>query len=388
MTNAIKRSLVKIKVAGIPVAVHWSFLLLLLWIAVSAWRAGGGLTGILLSVAFTVAIFICIALHELGHALAARRFDIVTSDITLYPIGGIAHLSRIPEAPAQELAVAVAGPLVNLVLGAVFHIGAWLTTDANLLANFATEGLKPSTFIVFLATANFSLAVFNLIPAFPMDGGRVLRALLAFRMSRVKATSIAASVGQVMAFFMAVAGILYGQPFLVLIGLFVFWGAAVEAQAVKNNDLLKSFTVNDAIRTHYLVLHPGDTVERAVSALLKGNDTEFVVLDDEQVAGILTRSDIIRAISSGQGMTIQVSRIMRREFLTIESTARLTAAQSLLAESGQTLLPVIDKGQLRGIIDAENILEMIMLRAALNEKQAVTSIPPSRPGHDDDRAAA
>jgi Zn-dependent protease len=218
------------RVAGIAVQVHWTFLLLLGWVALMHTRAGGGLADALRGVALTLAVFACVVLHEYGHALTARRYGIGTRDITLLPIGGVARLVRMPEDPRQELLVAAAGPAVNVMLAAAF---------AAVLAG--TGGRVPITgvtlfgsrFLEQLMWINVVLVIFNLLPAFPMDGGRVLRALLALRMPYLKATRWAAAAGQTMAVALGFAGIVLPSPFMVLIALFVFSGARAEARMVE-----------------------------------------------------------------------------------------------------------------------------------------------------------
>lgn len=365
-------------VAGIPVSVHWTFLLLLLWVAINTWRNGGGISGVVVSLAFVIVIFACVTLHELGHALAARRYGIITRDITLLPIGGLARLDRIPEDPKQELVVALAGPAVNVVIGSVLYLLAILTSDENILANFATEGLKASTFLTAVAYTNLFLALFNLLPAFPMDGGRVFRALLSFAMSRVKATNIAANVGKLVSIGFAAYGLLVGQPFLLLIALFVFFGAGMEAKHVEDNAVLSGLRVADALRTRFAALSTDVTLGEAVSELLRGGDTDFIVMDNGKVEGILTRTHIVEAMSKGAQAETAAGLVMQVSFISVSTNTGLSEARQKLAESGQNILPVIDNGELRGIIDAENILEMIMLRSAAAAAPHESSWQPAR----------
>ena len=209
---------------GIGVYVHASFLLIVAWVALGQMGAGGGLGAVLGSVVFLLAIFACVVLHELGHALAARRYGIRTRDIILLPIGGVARLERMPEKPEQELVVAIAGPLVNVGIAAA--LGAWLTLTGAVVPG-ASVGLTGGAFLERLLVVNLGLVVFNLLPAFPMDGGRVLRALLAMRLGLLRATRIAGTVGKVMAGLFAVLGLFF-NPFLLLIALFIWTGATQE----------------------------------------------------------------------------------------------------------------------------------------------------------------
>jgi Zn-dependent protease len=218
------------RVAGIVVQVHWTFLLLIGWVVLMHTRAGGGVGDALRGVALTLAVFVCVVLHEFGHALTARRFGIGTRDITLLPIGGLARLARMPDDPRQELAVAAAGPAVNVVL-ALGIAGVLLVTGRYVPVTDVT--LMGSRFLDQLLMINVVLVVFNLLPAFPMDGGRVLRALLALRLPYLRATRWAAYTGQTIAVALGFAGVTLRSPFLVLIALFVFSGARAEARMVE-----------------------------------------------------------------------------------------------------------------------------------------------------------
>lgn len=204
--------------AGIDVRVHATFALLFAWFGLTAWSRTGTLSGVAVGFATIVLLFLCVLLHEYGHALTARRYGIATRDITLLPIGGVAMLERMPEDPRQEIVVALAGPAVNVAIAAV-------------LAGLAALDVRlPGGMVETLLAANLMLAAFNLLPAFPMDGGRVLRALLAMRFERLAATRAAVRIGQVLALGLGVAGF-FGSPLLILIGVFVWFGAQAELAA-------------------------------------------------------------------------------------------------------------------------------------------------------------
>lgn len=226
-------------VSGIGIYVHWSFWLLPVWILLTG--SAGGLAGALASVGFVLAIFGCVILHELGHALMARRFHVGTHDITLYPIGGVARLERIPTRPSQELAIAVAGPAVNVVIAGILFA-------VLLPLGIGTQGLvfdlAGGAFLVSLFAVNVALVVFNMLPAFPMDGGRVLRAFLAMNMPYQRATEIAVRVGQGVAIAFGVIG-LFGSPTLILIAVFVFLAAQAELMAVKQRLAQEAWTSGD-----------------------------------------------------------------------------------------------------------------------------------------------
>src|SRR4051812_6245211 len=262
------------RVAGIEVRIHVTFLLLLAFFAYTGYAHDQTAAGALASVVRVLALFGCVLLHEFGHALAAARYGIKTPDITLLPIGGVARLQRMPDRPLQELVVAIAGPLVNVVIAAALFAG------LGLRARFGfTDIENPTTGLLqWLALVNVALVVFNLIPAFPMDGGRVLRALLATRFNYARATRIAARVGQVLAFGFGALALMNGNMLLILIAIFVYFGAGQEAAAAQMRDLARGVAVSEAMVTDFRTLGAGDTLEHAVEALLRTSQHEFPVI--------------------------------------------------------------------------------------------------------------
>ncbi len=275
------------RIAGIPIYVHWTFLILLAWLVYGHWAAGHDAATTLEGVGFVLAIFGCVVLHELGHALAARRYGVPTADITLLPIGGVARLQRIPEHPVEELVVAVAGPLVNVAIVACCSPSA----SAGRGRRSATSGTPSSSasFLSKLMYVNAFLVCFNLLPAFPMDGGRVLRALLAMKLDYARATRIAASVGQLMAIGFGFFG-LTGSPMLLLIALFVWIGAEGEARMVQERVTLRDIPVRAAMLTDYRILNPSSTLGQAAELLLAGAQQDFPVMGEGQPDRLLTRS--------------------------------------------------------------------------------------------------
>ncbi len=353
------------KVAGIQVFIHWTFLILIGWIVTQNALQGQTVDQILWAVAFLLVIFVCVFLHELGHALAARRYGISTLDITILPIGGLARLENLPEDPKQELVVALAGPAVNLVIaGLLFLIVGLVPFDRE---TFDLTTISGSTFLYTLFSANLILALFNLIPAFPMDGGRVLRALLSFKLSRLKATQIAATVGQILAIFFVIIGLFY-NPVLLLIGFFIFLGAQAEASFTETHSLMYGYRVYDVLMKDYKTLHAEDEITKAVDLLLNGQSTVFLVLEGEEITGTLNKNEIIKALSE-YGKQVRVGGVMNRDVQQVSYSMPLEEAYSQLQQKRVSIMPVTRQGVLEGIIDIENIHEFLMVKNALKSNR-------------------
>jgi len=353
------------KFAGIGVYMHATFLLLLGWVAFVHWQDGRNLGAVISGLAFVLALFVCVVAHEYGHALTARRYGIKTREITLLPIGGVARLERMPDDPRQELWVALAGPAVNVVIaGALFTL--LLVTGG--LVPLDQVGVERGSFLERLMIVNLFLAGFNMLPAFPMDGGRVLRAVLARRMEYTRATQVAANVGQGMAFLFGFAG-LFGNPMLLFIAFFVWIGAAQESTAVQMKYALGGIPVARAMLTDFRTLQPLDSLARAAELILAGSQHDFPVVDGGRVAGVLTRADLIGALSA-QNMKKPVADVMQREFQVADSSDMLEAAMERLQACACRTLPVVHDGRLVGLVTMDNIGEFVLIHAALSGKQA------------------
>lgn len=353
------------EVAGIGVYMHATFLLLIGWVVLSHWMEGASLAATLAGLAFVLVLFGCVVLHEFGHALTAKKYGIKTRDITLLPIGGVARLERMPDIPIQELWVALAGPAVNVVIAAALFL--WLQVTSGL-EPFGQLGVAKGSFAGRLMVVNIFLVVFNMIPAFPMDGGRVLRALLATRMDYTRATNMAASLGQWIAFLFGFIG-LFTNPFLLFIALFVWIGAEQEASMVKMKSALGGIPVRRAMLTEFRTLAPRDLLARAVEFILTGSQQDFPVTDDGHVVGVLTRSDLLRALAQ-QGQGVLVADVMQREFQVVDSTEMLETAFARLEACECHTLPVTRNGQLVGLVTMENVGEFVMIQAALGGRAA------------------
>jgi Zn-dependent protease/predicted transcriptional regulator len=358
-------------IAGIALYIHATFLLLLAWVAISDYQRSQSVTSALTGVVFVLAVFATVVLHELGHALMARRYGIKTQDITLLPIGGVARLERMPREPKQELLVALAGPAVNVLIAGVLYV--WLSVTGGMPAFLdsasLSAGLLDRQFVAQLLAVNVWLVLFNLIPAFPMDGGRVLRAVLAMRgRDYARATETAARVGR---FFALVFGLLgmfvVNNPFLVFIALFVWLGAAGEAAAAQTSVMLDGVPIQRLMMTDVRTLEPGDELSRAVRLILDGFQQDFPVVANGTVQGMLTRTALMKALA-GRGEHARVGDVMDRHF---QSASPLEPAEEVLARlksSGSHSMPVTRDGQLLGVLTMDNVGEYVMVRAALGSR--------------------
>jgi len=347
------------RIAGTDVRIHATFWLLLAFIGLSAGIRGGAASAID-GVVFVVLIFVCVLAHEFGHVLAARRYGIRTRDVMLWPFGGVASLERMPEKPAQELVVALAGPAVNVVIAAVlfFVIGAQF--DMGHLER--VEDVERSL-VGRLAAVNVALVVFNLIPAFPMDGGRVLRALLSMRLGPLRATQVAARVGQALALVMALAGF-FVNPMLILIGIFVFFAAGAEAQSAQLRNFADGLRVGDAMLTEVVTLPESATLADAVDALVATSQKEFPVTDASgRISGVLTRDGLIRGLQ--QETPAGVADVMVRDVPFARLWDPLEEALRRMEATRAPALIVTDaRGDFAGLLTSENIGEMMLVETA------------------------
>lgn len=351
---------------GIDVYVHFTFFLLLVWIAIAQYSRTRNIAEAAIELAFVCLIFLTIVMHEYGHALTARLFGVKTRDITLLPIGGVARLERIPENPGQEFLIAVAGPAVNVVLAALCFValvasGRWGPEAA------ASAGLLQGGLVERLLIVNIALVVFNMIPAFPMDGGRVLRSILAAGMDYARATQIAASIGQFIAVLLGFAGF-FVSPMLFLIALFVWFGASQEARGVATRHRLAGLKARMAMISDFRTVSPADSLESVAQHVLAGFQENFPVLDQGRLVGILTRDGLLKSLEQ-VGSQGSVADVMLREFATARPDEPLNDVVERLQASECRTLPVVDHGQLVGIVTPENVGELLMLRTAANRAE-------------------
>jgi Zn-dependent protease/CBS domain-containing protein len=350
-------------VFGIDLFVHATLLILLLWVAFAHYAQDRTLSSAAGGVAFVIVVFALVVVHEMSHALVARRFGIRTTDITLLPIGGIARLERLPEKPHQELLVALAGPLTNVVIAAALA-GVLMLANVPLVESAASPSRAP--FLTKLLWVNVSLALFNLLPAFPMDGGRALRALLAMRLDHVRATRIASTLGRGVALLIALTGFSIASPILVLIALFIWIAAGAEAAGVEMSVPLASLPIRAAMITDFRSLSPSDTLATAVERLLAGSQHDFPVIDHDAVVGILTRNDLLGGLArSPAGAATPVAAVMSRDVVTADPSESLQRALERLEAQDTPMLPVLREGAVIGLLTMENIAELLMVQGAL-----------------------
>ena len=370
-------SLKLFKVKGIDIKVHLTFVLILIW-AAYRWsvNTGEGLQGAAFGIVATLLLFLTVTLHELGHSFQALKYGVKVRDITLMPMGGLAQMDEIPEDPNKEFRIAIAGPLVNFgIAGLLIGIGALLNARALLPFNELAASLGSvswSGLLAYLTYANLLLGAFNLIPAFPMDGGRVLRSLLARKMNHARATKIAAQIGQGFALLIGLWGFISGSWTLVIIAIFVWMGAGQESQGVQVKHTLGGTTVGQVMTRSPQVLRVNDSLSKAVELTLSTSQADFPVLEwgSNRVAGLLTETDLLGGLQS-LGAGAAAREIMRAKITFASPDELLHDAQQKMLVNRLRALPVLDaKGELLGLLTVNDINEAYRLMS-INPKLAV-----------------
>jgi len=346
------------RIFGINLRIHLTFFLLLLFVFASAYSERGFNAGVM-SALFICAIFACVVIHEVGHSLIARRFGKEAKSITLLPIGGMATVEEMPKKPAQEIAVALIGPMINLVIAGVLYVLVGRETGVSIPI-YIESG---RAFVSGLIGVNIMLAIFNLIPAFPMDGGRVLRAILAIKLNYVRATSLAVSIGQAISVFFIFFG-LVSNWWLTLIGVFLYLGASSEKQQVILQSLLAEVPVSEAMTTEYISLRPNDLLVNALEHFHHGSQQDFPVIGDAGVEGVLTRDRILASIHT-RGVDTPVSEVMDRSFIAVSPNTGLDEVYKQLMSNQKTAAVVMENGRLKGMLCLDGISRYFMIRAAL-----------------------
>ncbi|MGQ0639272.1 MAG: site-2 protease family protein [Gemmatimonadaceae bacterium] len=356
------------RIAGIDVDVHATFALLILYVAIVEYQRSRNLVSVALMVAFVLVVFASVVAHEYGHALTARRYGVATRGITLLPIGGVARLDRLPSKPQQELAIAAAGPIVSAAIALLIYLVLRLTGApvASVDADLSGSG-----FLARVMWVNVAIVLFNMLPAFPMDGGRILRAALAIKLGAVRATSIAARIGKAFALLFGIWG-LYTNPFLVFIALFVWLGATGEETQTRMQAALHDVPVERLMISDVRTLDVQDALARAVEHLLAGFQQDFPVTERGQVVGVLTRADLIKALAQ-KGDQARVGEHMRREICVTNTRESVERAFERLQRHECQTMPVVRDGALVGVLTLENVGEYVMLRRALETQRAAAA---------------
>ncbi len=351
-------------VAGTAIRIHVTFFLFLIWLATIYYREGG-VEAAWRGTALISLIFLCVLLHELGHVFAARCYGVKTRDVTLWPFGGIASMDEMPEKPGQELLVALAGPAVNVAIAALLLLWRGPRLDP---ANLTRIDDPAVSLAAKLAGANIVLVLFNMIPAFPMDGGRVLRALLAMWVGNERATELAATIGQGFAILFGVLGVLY-NPVLIIIAAFIFFAASGEAAQAQLRAVAQATSVSDAMITEFQSLGTSATVNDAVEALIRTTQKEFPVVDGlGHLRGVLTRDAMIKALKE-RGPGTPVLEVMQAGIPTVPARAKLDGAVRSLMEKGRPPVVGVTDGEDRlvGLLTVENLGEMMMIKSAQSD---------------------
>ena len=350
------------RIAGIDIYIHATFLLLIYLVGISYWNQQGTLSAVISGIGFILALFACVVLHELGHSLTARRYGIQTRNITLLPIGGVASLERMPDDPRQEINVALAGPAVNFLIAFALYI----YLDLRNVPITAEEiSVTDGTYLYRLMIMNIFLGGFNLLPAFPMDGGRVLRAVLALRMDHALATKKAASVGQSLALGLGLLGLVY-NPFLIFIAVFIWFGASMENNAEQLKSILVDATVRHAMLSEFHSLSPEDTLKKAIELTLAGSQKDFPVGYQNHLIKVLHHSDLIKGLQE-KGANARISDLALQDILTADINEPLAKLLERMRGNPAQMICVIDDGQVTGLLNLENVMELIKIHDAVGK---------------------
>lgn len=364
---------------GIPVFLHWSFGLIFLYILWHAQVEGLGIIETIWLTILFMSLFVCVLLHEYGHAIAARKYGVKTRDIVLMPIGGVARLERMPEKPFQEFVVAIAGPAVNVIIAVILFVSIGISVEAGSFGEMllsavqtrdigqeiATESgylMSPVMhFFIYLAFTNVVLVIFNMIPAFPMDGGRVFRALLSMWLGRPRATKIAAWLGQAIALLLVATGLWNSDYMLSILGLFVIYAARAENDNVQTEDLLSRYKAKDLVRSSYTRLRSNDWMMTAIQTLRHGLERHFLVFDvNDRLVGMIEEADIVRAMRKPDVTTEIIQYAQRAEVVQLEDS--LVLVSGMIRQRGNGIVGVADEvGNLVGVIDEAGLIYFVRM---------------------------
>jgi Zn-dependent protease/predicted transcriptional regulator len=363
-----------LRIRGISLRVHITFFIIVILSALQWSDLGGGVGGALFGVILILLLFVCVALHELAHSLVAQHYGIPVRSITLLPLGGVAQISKNPDTPLHDLLIAVAGPLVNVLIAGVLAVVLGTGLHLNVLAG---RGLLNGDFnqptwtnlLFWLLAANVSLALFNLIPAFPLDGGRIFRALLAMALGYPRATRIAGVVGQLLALGLGIVGILISDWVLVLIAVFIFVGAGQQTPVAESKTVLSTQKLADAYNKNALTLVIGDRVSKAVDYILTSYQPDFAVMQGNKLLGIVSRDDVLRSLSTNTE-DLYAQQIMQRDVLKLDASLTLAEARTQMTEKAHRVAAVFQGDVYLGLISLEDIAEAFMILVFWERQQA------------------
>lgn len=348
-----------INIRGINLYIHWTFLFLIGWIMLVNAQLGNNVEQLMWSITFILAVFACVTLHELGHALMAARFGIKAKNIVLLPIGGIASIEKFPDNPKQELAISIAGPLVNVVIAILL----WLVQLPHTSFWGAPQDISivhGHDFLYNLRIANIVLALFNLIPAFPMDGGRIFRALLGLKLNYIQATSIAATVGKIVAAAFIGLGILFFNPFLPIIGIFIIFSASTEEYYLQLKSLAKDVKLKEVLMYDYNSLQANMTVQEAANIILNNHSKYFVLMDGTNPVGSINRLEIVKAIAEMKYKE-PLQSLIKEELEFLDVNTEVGAVLEKLARHDERIYPVMDDKHFAGVVNLNHIIEYLLL---------------------------
>ncbi len=347
----------------IPVKVHWTFGVLILFVSYSIFTSEQKMEENFATLAFLGGIFFCVVLHEFGHALTARRYGVVTRDIILSPIGGVARMERMPEKPFHEFVIALAGPLVNLVIGLALAVYLYLFTDRIFPEVVDFQFKEAEEFMRYMTMMNFLLFGFNLIPAFPMDGGRILRAILSAKLGRVPGTKVATFVGRFIAALFIITGIFQAEIVLGLIGLFIFMMAGKEYDQARITQLLDKTTAAEIMRTAFTRLHLSDTYSMVIEKYYREGEQNFLVFDSLGNFSGTVPELFIKDIIKHNTPDKTVNQLMSGKAVMVPPSKSLKEIIELMKNEGIAIVAVGDENHIMGILDRNGIENYIRIKS-------------------------
>jgi Zn-dependent proteases len=349
-------------IRGISLYVHWTFFLLFGWVLLVNANTGNNFEQLGWSLLFIIAVFACVTLHEFGHAMMARRFGINAKNIVLLPIGGIASIEKFPDNPRQELAISIAGPLVNIAIAILLWL--FLMPGTPFWSRpHDISIMHGHDFIRNLQIVNLVLAAFNLIPAFPMDGGRILRALLGLKLNYIQATTIAANIGRAIAILFIVLGILFINPLLAFIGVFILFAASSEEYYLRLKSLVKGIRLNEVLMCDYDSLQSDMTVQEAANILDSNHSKYFVLMDGATPVGSIKRLEIVKAVADMK-YNEPIKNLVNEKLEFLDGSQHVETVLEKLAQNEERIFPVMDNGHFRGVVNLHHVIEYMLLHKA------------------------